>query len=358
LSPHLHLRGVLLPDEVERDVWVVGGHLTFERPDGEAETVSTGGWILPGLVDSHCHIGLGHGPEPVEGDELREQCEAEVRSGALLVRDAGAVLDTHHLDDEPWAPRIVRCGRWLARPKRYSPGVADEVEPADLVEAVTGQAKAGDGWVKLIGDWIDRPSGDLAPLWDTESLIAAVEAAHALGARVAVHTFGEEALDGLITAGVDSIEHGTGLTDDHIDRVVARGIAVVPTLLNVENFPSFADAAVKYPVYAERMRRLHASAGQRFRHCVEAGVPIYAGTDSGSMISPGSVAEEILAMHAAGLPAADAVAAGSWAAREWLGRDGLVEGAHADLVVYDTDPRTDIAALRHPKRIVHKGAVV
>ena len=356
---HLHLRGILLPDEIERDVWIVGGHLTFERPDGEAETVSTGGWILPGLVDAHCHIGLEHGGGPrTDPESLRGQCEAEVTSGALLVRDAGAPFDTHHLDDEPWAPRIVRCGRWVARPKRYSPGIAAEVEPADLVETVTAQAKAGDGWVKLIGDWIDRASGDLAPLWDVDSLTAAVEAAHALGARVAVHTFGEEALDALIAAGVDSIEHGTGLTDDHIDRVVERGIALVPTLLNIENFPSFADAGAKYPLYAQRMRRLHASSGERFRHCIEAGVPIYAGTDSGSMIRPGHLADEIVAMHEAGLPAADAVAAGSWAAREWLGQDGLVEGAHADLVVYGTDPRTDLGALRHPQRIVHKGRVV
>lgn len=350
---------MLLPDGIERDVWVVGGHLSFERPHGEAETISTGGWILPGLVDAHSHIGLGHDGRGIEDPAiLREQCDLDVAAGALLVRDAGSPVDTRHLDQQHWSPRIVRAGRHLARPRRYSPGMALEVEPAQLAEAVGAQARAGDGWVKIVADWIDRDSGDLAPVWDLVTLTGAVDAAHALGARVAVHTFGEEALGDLITAGVDSIEHGTGLTPDLVDRVVEHGIALVPTLLNIGNFPGIADAAGKYPLYAERMRRLHASSRERFRHCVEAGVPVYCGTDSGSMIAHGRVADEIAAMHEAGMTADAALAAGSWAAREWLGRDGLVEGAHADLVVYDDDPRSDLRALHHPKRIVLKGQVV
>ena len=63
----LHLRGVLLPDEIERDVWLVDGRLTFDRYAGAAETISDGGYVLPGFVDAHCHIGLapeGHVPDP------------------------------------------------------------------------------------------------------------------------------------------------------------------------------------------------------------------------------------------------------------------------------------------------------
>ncbi len=54
----LHLRGIFLPDESERDAWVVDGRLTFTRPSGEADTIATGGWITPGFVDAHCHVGL------------------------------------------------------------------------------------------------------------------------------------------------------------------------------------------------------------------------------------------------------------------------------------------------------------
>ena len=60
------------------------------------------------------------------------------------------------------------------------------------------QARWGDGWVKLVGDWIDRDVGDLAPLWSDDVLKAAIDAAHANGARVTAHVFSEDALPGLI----------------------------------------------------------------------------------------------------------------------------------------------------------------
>ena len=58
-----------------------------------------------------------------------------------------------------------RCGRHIARTKRYIRNFAHEIEPDQLVEYVRGEARAGDGWVKLVGDWIDRDVGDLRPLW-------------------------------------------------------------------------------------------------------------------------------------------------------------------------------------------------
>ncbi len=212
--------------------------------------------------------------------------------------------------------------------------------------------------MKLVGDWIDRSVGDLAPLWPGDVLRTAVARVHALGARVAVHTFGEEALPDLIDSGVDSIEHGTGLTGELVQRMVDRGTALVPTLVNIDNFPGIAEQAGKYPAYAARMLRLHATARARVRTAYEAGVPIYCGTDAGSMVAHGRVADEIRALHEAGLPATAALAAGSWAARRWLGQPGLEEGAPADLVVYEADPRADLSVLAHPKRIVLKGRVV
>ena len=78
-------------------------------------------------------------------------------------------------------------------------------------------------------------------------LRAAIAAAHADGARVTAHVFSEDALPGLIGAGIDCIEHGTGLTDDTIAMMVEHGTSLVPTLINVENFPGIADAASKFP---------------------------------------------------------------------------------------------------------------
>ena len=110
-----------------------------------------------------------------------------------------------------------------------------------------------------MGDWIDREVGDLAPLWPDDVLAEAIDAAHAEGARVTAHVFGTDALPGLIGAGIDCIEHGTGLTDDLIAEMARRGTALVPTLINIENFPGIADGAHALP----ELRRAHARAVRR-----------------------------------------------------------------------------------------------
>ncbi|HVU93333.1 MAG TPA: amidohydrolase family protein, partial [Jatrophihabitans sp.] len=244
----LHVRGVFLPDETERDAWIVGGRLTFTRPSGGSDTIADRGWITPGFVDAHCHVGLapsGHVPDP---DEQAEQALLDRAAGALLLRDAGSPVDNRGVQQRDDLPRLIRAGRHIARPKRYIRGLGIEVEPDDLVAEVERQAAAGDGWVKIAADWIDRSLGDLAPVWPDDALKAAVARAHELGARVAAHVFGEDALPGLIAAGIDSIEHGTGLTDELISAAKAADAAVVPTLINIDNFPQIALAGQeKFP---------------------------------------------------------------------------------------------------------------
>jgi imidazolonepropionase-like amidohydrolase len=359
VSTPLHLSGVVLPEGEHRDVWVRDGRFTFEAVPG-AETISRNGWLLPGLVDAHCHVGIGSGGGAVEDRAAaRQQALDERAAGVLALRDCGSPVDTRFLDDEPDLPRIIRAGRHIAAPRRYIPGLAVEVEPADLVAAVRVEARRGDGWVKLVGDWIDRDLGDLAPEWPPEVLAAAIAAAHEEGARVTAHTFGSDALPGLIGAGIDCIEHGTGLTEDLVAEMAARGTAVVPTLINVENFPGFAAAGEKrFPAYASTMRRLYAQSGAVVRAAFEAGVPVFAGSDAGGGIEHGVIGEEVRALHAAGLPAEAALAAASWGARSWLGLPCIEEGAPADLVVYDSDPRADLDSLRRPQLMLLRGRVV
>jgi imidazolonepropionase-like amidohydrolase len=355
----LHVSGVVLPEGEHRDVWVRDGRFTFEPVPG-AETVSRGGWLLPGLVDAHCHIGIAKGGGHVDDPAgQREQALAERAVGVLALRDCGSPVDTRALDDQPDLPRIIRAGRHLAAPRRYIPDLAIELAPDDLADEVRVQARRGDGWVKLVGDWIDRDRGDLGPEWPRPALEAAIAAAHEEGARVTAHTFGTDALPDLIAAGIDCIEHGTGLTEALIGEMAARGTAVVPTLVNVENFPDFAAAGEKrFPSYASTMRRLYANSGAVVRAAYEAGVPVFAGTDAGGGIEHGVIADEVRALHAAGLPAEAALAAASWAARAWLGLPCIEEGAPADLVVYDSDPRADLDALRRPQRMLLRGRVV
>ena len=356
----LHLRGVFLPDETERDAWIVDGRLTFDRPSGESDTVASGGWVLPGWVDAHCHVGLspaGHEPDP-EGQA--RQALLDRRAGALLLRDAGSPVDNTAVQAREDLPRLIRAGRHIARTKRYIRGLGVEIEPEELVAEVERQVAYGDGgWVKIAADWIDREVGDLAPTFPDDALAAGIARAHELGARVAAHVFGEDALPGLIAAGIDSIEHGTGLTDDLIAAAVEAGAAVVPTLINIDNFPQIAaGGAEKYPAYAAHMRSLFANSRERIRAAFEAGLPVYTGTDAGGSLPHGLVRDEIRALVGAGIPQPEVIAQASWRARAWLGLPGLEEGAPADLIVFDTDPRTDLSAIFDPVRTVLRGVVV
>jgi imidazolonepropionase-like amidohydrolase len=353
--PTYHLRGVLLPDDRATELWITAGGLVSDVPVAGAQTLTDRGWIVPGLVDAHCHVGLG--PKgPVELDEAVRQAETDRDAGALLLRDCGSPVDTRPLQRRADLPTIVRAARHMARPKRYIPGLAVELDdPALLPEEVTRQARAGDGWVKLVGDWIDRGVGDLAPVWPDDVLVDAIAAAHAAGARVTAHVFGTDALPGLVHAGIDCIEHGTGLTDELITEMAGRGTALVPTLINVDTFPGIADKATKFPAYAAHMRTLHAGAHGVVRRALAAGVPVYAGTDAGGGIAHGRIADEVLALHEAGLSPSDALGAASWGAREWLNRPGLSPGEPADLVVYPSDPRAGLGVLREPELVVLRG---
>ncbi|MFG3045514.1 amidohydrolase family protein [Streptomyces sp. NPDC048241] len=362
MSDHavLHVKGRVLagPDDVRDELWVVGGRVTYDRPAGAGDVRAVEGWALPGLVDAHCHVGLGaHGP--VDADTAEKQALTDREAGALLIRDAGSPSDTRWVDDRDDLPKIIRAGRHIARTRRYIRGYAHEIEPADLVAYVGQEARRGDGWVKLVGDWIDRGVGDLAPCWPREAVEAGIAEAHRLGARVTAHCFAESSLRDLVESGIDCIEHATGLTPDLIPLFAERGVAIVPTLVNIATFPDLAAGGEKrYPHWSAHMRRLHERRYDTVRDAYDAGIPVYVGTDAGGSLPHGLVAAEVAELVTAGIPPVEALAATSWAARAWLGRPGLEEGAPADLVVYESDPRADVRVLAAPRRVVLNGLVV
>ncbi len=358
----LHLRGPVLLD-AERtagQAWVVGDRITFERPDEAVDGVLDG-WVLPGLVDVHCHVGLA-ATGAVDAATAERQALADRDTGVLLVRDAGSPSDTRWMDGRSDLPRLLRAGHHLSLPKRYLRYYGRELaSPDELPGAVTEEARRGDGWVKIVGDWIDRDlgaAGDLRPLWPDPLVAEAIAAAHAAGARVTVHTFATETLDALLAAGVDCLEHATGADARQIERIAAAGIPVTATMLQVDRFDEIAAAATRYPVYAARMRAMHARRRQHVHDLFDAGVPILVGTDAGGTIAHGRLPAEAAALVAAGIPAADVVAAATWRARAWLGVPALSEGAPADLVVYPEDPRRDIGVLAAPTAVVLRGSRV
>ncbi len=352
----LHLSGPILigPEELRDEVWVVDGRISFTPPtSGDVETVP--GWVLPGLVDAHCHVGL-ESQGAVNDERAREHALTERDAGVLLMRDAGSPADTRWIQEREDLPQLIRAGRHIARTKRYLRNYAHEVEPADLVAAVRVQARLSDGWVKLVGDWIDRDAGDLTPCWPVPVLREAIAAAHEEGARVTAHCFGEQVLADFAAAGTDCIEHATGLGEDTIAHFARQQIAIVPTLVNTANFPSFADAGeAKFPGYAAHMRDLHARRFATVGAAHDAGIPIYVGTDAGGQLPHGLAAQEIEALTQAGMSPIEALSAATWAARDWLGRPGIEEGAPADLVVYAADPRADVRAVADPHRVILRG---
>ncbi len=354
----LHLQGEILvgPEDVRPQAWVVGGRLTFERPTAAGADVQTlRGWVLPGLVDAHCHVGLdAHGA--VDDATSEAQALADREAGTLLIRDAGSPADTRWIDDRDDLPKIIRAGRHIARTRRYIRNYAHEVEPDQLVERVRLEARAGDGWVKLVGDWIDRDTGDLSTCWPVDVLTDAIAAAHDEGARVTAHCFGEASLYDFAAAGTDCIEHATGLEPETIAQFAEQQIAIVPTLVNIATFPAIAEPArEKFPDYHRHMLDLHERRFATVGAARDAGIPIYVGTDAGGSLRHGLVADEAHELTRAGLSADEALHAATWGARQWLGRPGLEEGADADLVVYAADPRREIRALAAPAHVVLRG---
>jgi imidazolonepropionase-like amidohydrolase len=355
----LHIRGRILagPQDVRDELWTVGGRITFRRPAAPSSATLTG-WVLPGLVDAHCHVGLdAHGA--VDRQTAEKQALADRDAGTLLARDAGSPSDTRWIDDRADLPKIIRAGRHIARTRRYIRNYAHEIEPGDLTAYVRQEARRGDGWVKLVGDWIDRAAGDLAPCWPKDAVAEAIAAAHEEGARVTAHCFAEDSLADLVLAGIDCVEHATGLTAQTIPLFAEHGVAIVPTLVNIATFPQLAAGGdEKYPRWADHLRRLHARRYDTVRDAYDAGIAVYAGTDAGGGLAHGLIAGEVRELVRAGLPVEAALSAATWGAREWLGREGLTEGAPADLVLYADDPRADVRVLDAPRRIVLRGAVV
>ena len=193
---------MFLPDETERDAWIVDGRLTFDRPAGDADTIASGGWVVPGFVDAHCHVGLaptGHVPDP---DGQAAQALLDRDAGALLLRDAGSPVDNRSVQQRDDLPRLIRAGRHIARPKRYIRDLGVEVEPDELVAEVERQAarrrRLGQARRRL-----DRPRRSATSRRSGRTTCSPTRSAraHELGARVAAHVFGEDALPGLIAAG-------------------------------------------------------------------------------------------------------------------------------------------------------------
>ena len=221
----LHLQRPVLvgPDDVRDQAWVVGGRLTFERAVAlPARTCSAAGWVLPGLVDAHCHVGLdAHGAvdDASRRGARRSPTATPARCSSATPALPPTPAGSTTRDD---LPRIIRAGRHIARPRRYIRNFAHEVEPerARRARAARGPRRRRLGQARRR---LDRPRRRRpVPVLAAPTCSAdAIAAAHEEGARVTAHCFGEESLRDLAAAGTDCIEHATGLeptTPSHRSR--------------------------------------------------------------------------------------------------------------------------------------------
>jgi imidazolonepropionase-like amidohydrolase len=351
----LRLRGRLLPDGEHRDVYVVDGRFTFTH-DGPATTLLDGGWLVPGLVDCHAHLSMSSpaGDAPPL-DRVRASALAQRDAGVLLVREPGSPdLASAELDGADGLPRVLTAGRFLAAPGRYFPGLAREVEPAGLPEAVRQEAAGAGGWVKVIGDFF-QPGGRIEPSWSAADLRAAATAAHEAGARIAVHATDPVTIGDALAAGFDSIEHGTGMTRELVEVLAEQGAAWVPTLLVGDGVRALANAMD--PAGGRAVHGWLDALPGLVVAAANAGVTVLAGTDAG-MVPHGWIVREVERLLAAGVPAAAALAAASWAARRYLGAPLIEEGAPADLLAFPDDPRSRPELLTRPALILLRGEVV
>jgi imidazolonepropionase-like amidohydrolase len=333
--------GVLLPDETSGEL-VVG--------DG-APSPLPGSYAITGLVDAHCHftVDIDESDEPfVSGRPFADRRIAELaQEGVTLLRDVGGSSDItldYAKSRRSGVPLVLAAGRFHSSRERYFPRMYTPTDAEDLDDSIRMEIAGGATWVKIITDFPRLVEGSLQPdtvaaTYDDETLSRAVETAHREGARVAAHS--TLAASQLVAMGVDSLEHGLGVTEADLTVLGARGGAWTPTIGVMMN-------SVRRDASPEQVAMIEA-AGEHYRHhmpyALEVGVTLLTGSDA--MVT---VAEDIRTMVEYGLTPSQAIRAATTSARRFLGVD-----ANQDLVTYDADPRDDPSVLSSPAAVVIRG---
>lgn len=315
-------------------------------------------WALPGLVDAHSHVSaaeLDYRPGSLDGAMTR--AAHALRAGVTLLLDKGwtddvavRLADAMPPEDRP---DIEAAAVLIAGVGGYYPDFAREVTPEQLGAVVAAEARAGRGWVKLVGDWPRKGVGPVAN-FDESQLRKAVGVASAHESKVAIHTMAREVPSMAVAAGVHSIEHGLFLTEEDIGVLAARSGMWVPTLLRIEEtIAQLGKESSGGRLLSEGLsntRSLLADA-------VEAGVHVLAGTDL--VGAPSEIASEALEMMQYGLSSAQIVDAVSRSGLRATGRPAAFEiGAPADAVFFAADPLVEPGVLAHPNQVIRRGRVV
>jgi imidazolonepropionase-like amidohydrolase len=284
---------------------------------------------------------------------LRNAINAGVASGPHMLTAAhGIGSPGGHFDNYSYPPDRV---------KPWGPIEGICSGPEECREAVRYQMKWGADVIKI------APSGGVlsesdpvdVPQLTPEELSAIVSEAHKWNRKVAAHCHGDNAARLAIAAGVDSIEHGSFLTEDTLKLMKSKGVYLVPTRMAVYWTNKMADTFP--PNIAAKARAAASAHGNMFKAALRIGVPIAFGTDAG-VYPHGMNGMEFGLMTDLGMSPAAALLSGTRDAAKLLGVEAevgtLEAGKAADIVAVPGNVLSDIHATEHPVFVMHLGRIV
>jgi len=350
--------------------------------------------VMPGLMDMHTHLQSQHSKESYTERFFMDQADYALRStvyarttlmaGFTTVRDLGDngvnSIALRKAINQGWVPgpRIFTAGKSLATTGGHAdpsnslrgdwkrdPGPVEGVINGadDARKAVRQRYKDGADLIKITatGGVLSLAANGLNPQFSDEELAAIVATAKDYGMTVAVHAHGTEGMKRAVLAGVDSIEHGTYMTDEVMKLMNERGTFWVPTNVAGEWVAKMS----KVPGYFPDLVRPKAAAigpviRETFKKGYAAGVKIAFGTDSG-VSAHGENAREFELMVEGGMPPMKAIQSATLVASQLLKIDdrlGTLEaGKIADVVATKDNPLEDISALHHIAFVMKEGVV-
>jgi imidazolonepropionase-like amidohydrolase len=315
---------------------------------------------LPGLIDLHTHITYfwdgKPGTRPL-GQRRRaavtvflaqENARRTLETGVTTVRDLGAANETDFAMRDligmgaMSGPRLFVSGPGLSA----KPGAAPD--PDGMRRTVEERVKSGADWIKVYASRGSFDSVDTTQTVTFDDMKAIVDTAHALGKKVAIHSYGPSGVKDAVRAGADSIEHGIDLDDETIAEMVKRGTVWVPT---IDHNRYYVDARDDYGFAAEAIPPLQRYIERNLesaRRAVKAGVRLGMGSDAVYSMF-GQNTRELGWFVKAGLTPEQALRSATVTAAELLGQQdrlGRVRpGFAADLIAVDGDPLTNLEAL-------------